>query len=158
MNRALLLSSALALSAAAVPADAKVLNFASYPFNFLFSTSTALVPLGGTEDSPITTLTVTVPKSGRYVLTFSAECAAVAPSAGFVDIDLLLNGAALPPTAGSGNTFCMAHPNGFVGWERGSITVAAKLLAGANSIQVLGRLANGATNGWLGNTAIAVHN
>jgi hypothetical protein len=93
-------------------------------------------------------------------VTYSAECSVNAPAgdtASWIDIDLEVNGVAAAPTAGSSDAFCGANGTlGFDGWIRPSISTTVRLVAGANTIRVLGRLDFAATGGWLSDSAIVV--
>lgn len=154
LGQAALVAAGLAASAAV---QAKVLHFSSFPFNQAFVTATA-APLAGSQAAPTRLIALQVVQAGRYQLTFSAECAVVAPSAGYLDIDIRVNGAAVSPTHEANNVFCIANGTPVLdGWERGSIGVAVDLLAGTNTIEVVFTPTNGATGGWIGDTALVVH-
>jgi len=153
----------LALGAAAFlaltgAAQAKVLMSGTYAANFSFATPTAFVPLASTG---VTSRTVNIITATTYVLTFSAECAVDAPagdSASWVDLDVLVDGIAIAPTAGTQDAFCGANGTaGFDGWVRPSITVPLRLTAGAHTIQVQGRLDFSATGGWISDIAVVLH-
>lgn len=153
----------LALGAAAFlaltgAAQAKVFMSGTYANNFSFNTPTALVPLASTG---ATTRTVNITTAGTYVLTFSAECSVDAPAANnasWVDLDILVDGVAVSPTAGSQDAFCGANGTaGFDGWVRPSITVPVRLTVGSHTFQVQGRLNFGATGGWVSDISVVLH-
>ncbi|MBN8510996.1 MAG: hypothetical protein J0L57_20600 [Burkholderiales bacterium] len=125
--------------------------------NFSFTTPTALVPLTTTGG---TALTWNQGSAGKKIMTFSAECSVDAPAGNnfaWVDIDILHNGVAVPPTAGSSDGFCSADGvAGFAGYVRASITVVIPAVAGANTVQVLARLNAGATGGWVSDTSTLI--
>lgn len=155
-SRQLLAVAALSLIASA--ASAKVIASGNYPSNFTYATSGTYTPL---VSNGATTLTVNAPKAGIYVITYSAECTVDAPAGNnfaWVDIDLEVNGAAVAPTVGTSDAFCSADGvAGFGGYVRASVTTVAQLVAGANTVRVLGKFQGGATGGWLGDTSIVVH-
>jgi hypothetical protein len=153
----------LALGAAAFlaltgTAQAKVLMSGTYAANFSFATPTAFVPLTSTG---VTSRTVNITTATTYVLTFSAECAVDAPagnSVSWIDLDILVDGVAVSPTAESSDAFCAANGTaGFDGWVRPSITVPVRLTVGTHTIQVQGRLDFGATGGWISDIAVVLH-
>jgi hypothetical protein len=154
-HQALCAAALIALTAAA---QAKVIMSGTYANNFSFATPTAFVPLASTG---ATSRTVNVTTAGTYVLTFSAECSVDAPagnSSAWVDLDILLDGAALSPTSGTLDAFCGANGTaGFDGWVRPSISIPVRLTAGAHTIQVQGRLDAGATGGWISDIAVVLH-
>lgn len=149
---------AIALSALAAASYAKVIVSGTYSANFSFTTATAFVPLASTG---ATSRSFNAPKAATYVLTFSAECSVDAPAGNngaWVDLDILIDGVAVSPTFGSADAFCGANGiAGFDAWIRPSITVPVSLSAGAHTLQVLGRLNNGATGGWVSDIAMVLH-
>ena len=79
-------------------------------------------------------------------------------SGSWIDLDILVDGVAISPTAGSLDAFCGANGTaGFDGWVRPSITVPVRLTAGAHTFQVQGRLDAGATGGWISDIAVVLH-
>ena len=59
---------------------------------------------------------------------------------GWVDIDIVVNGVAVSPTAGDQDAFCSAnHTAGFDFWNRISITVVIQGIQGNNTVRILGR-------------------
>lgn len=149
---------ALALAATAGTANAAVKASGTVNNNFSFTTPTAAVPVNGGA----TSLTVTNTKATKLIITYSAECAVDAPASNttaWVDIDLNLNGVAIAPTAGTLDAFCSANGSAsFDAWNRASITTVVTAPAGVSTITVTGRLNNGATGGWLSDSALVVQN
>lgn len=147
---------ALAVSTAATPSQARIVASATNASNFSFTAATALVPI----NAGATSIVFNSNNTGQAVVTFSAECAvnaATGANAAWVDIDILRNGAAISPTSGSGDAFCTANGTaGFDGWVRASITLVVPLVIGNNTITIQGRLNNGATGGWISDSAIVV--
>lgn len=158
MNRTLKIAALAAALAFSGMASARVLAGNGYPNNFSYATSGTYVPITA---AAATTLTVNAAKAGRYVLTYSAECAVDAPAgdtSSWVDIDIEVNGTVVRPTLGTQDAFCSANGTlGFDGWVRASVTTTVDLLAGANTVRVLGKYQFNATGGWLGDSAIVVH-
>ena len=96
------------------------------------------------------------------VLTYSAECA-VGAAAGntltWLELDILLNGVALPPTAGTFDAFCTSNGTADSdGWARQSITLAIPAVAGVNTITIRASIQNGVAGniGWLGDTSLVI--
>jgi hypothetical protein len=149
---------AAALLSLAGAAQAKVLMSGTYANNFSFTTPTAFVPLASTG---ATSRTVNITTAAVYVLTFSGECSVDAPagnSSAWVDLDILVDGVAAAPTAGTFDAFCGANGTlGFDNWVRPSITVPVRLTVGAHTIQVQGRLNSGATGGWVSDISVVLH-
>jgi len=152
-------TAAACIAAASVPAMAEVVLYASKSSNFSFTTATAMVPLKGNGRTSLSFVFSENPK-GMRVITFSAECAVDAPAGsftGWVDIDILVNGIAVPPTDQTSDAFCSSNGTvGFDGWATQSISVARKLNAGPHTIEVRARLNGGATGGWISDTALVV--
>lgn len=169
MSRHLAAAATLAALAtlAAAPAGAKVIAHATYHQNFTFSTSTAAVPLWqfvllpGGERIDRYDVTFTAPAPGAYLVTYSAECsvdAGAGDRTAYLDIDLQMDGVPIAPTAGDADALCTANGDpGHDGWVRRSITVGAFLSGGTHTLRVLGRLNNAALGGWLGDSAIVIH-
>ena len=96
-----------------------------------------------------------------HVLTFSAECSVDAPAgntAAWVDLDIMIDGAAVTPTVGTADAFCGANGTlGFDGWIHPSITIPVRLTAANHTLQIQGRLNNGATGGWISDISMVLH-
>lgn len=151
------LACVLAVAAGATVAITFKIN-AVRPGNFSFATPSAFVPLNA---AGATTLVFNQGGATPRVLTYSAECTVDAPAGNnfaWLDIDVYVNGVAVPPTAGTADAFCSADGvAGFGGYTRPSITIAINPVAGANSVRILARLNAGATGGWLGDSALVVY-
>lgn len=147
---------ALLLSLAAGAASAKVLASATRSNNFTYTVDNTPVPL---NDSGSTSMVFNVGKAGTYSLTYSAECSAdngANSNTGWVHLDIEVNGVVVAPTVGSADAFCSPdNVAGSSGWVRASITVPVRLLAGNNTVRVLGGLVS-VTTGWLGDTALVI--
>lgn len=92
---------ALVLSVSAGAVSAKVIASATRANNFTYNVSPTPVPL---DLAGATALSFNVNKAGTYVLTYSAECSAdngAATNAGWVEIDIEINGVVVAPTVGS---------------------------------------------------------
>jgi hypothetical protein len=144
----LLCGLALALIAT-VPLLAKVVTNATNPSNFTF-TGTVLVPLtsGGAT-------AVSFSGKGRHAISFSAECET---TGSWVSIQILLDGAALAPTAGTSDAFCSDHNDNdsLDAWTTAHYTVATPSLgAGVHTVQIQASVVGGGT-GWLGDTSLVV--
>ncbi len=158
MHRTHQLIAAIALSTLAAAASAKVIASGNSPSNFVYTASGTLLPLTTTSSTGVL---FNASKAGTYVLTFSAECAVDAPvgnTGAWVDLDIVVNGTVVPATAGTSDAFCTANGTwGSDGWVRASITTAVTLVAGSNSLRVLGKFSVGAVGGWIGNSAFVIH-
>lgn len=147
---------ALLLSLAAGAASAKVLASATRSNNFTYTVDATPVPL---NDSGSTNMVFNVAKAGTYSLTYSAECSAdngANSNSGWVHLDIEVNGVVVAPTVGSADAFCSPdNVAGSSGWVRPSITVPVRLLAGNNTVRILGGLVS-ITTGWLGDSALVI--
>jgi hypothetical protein len=82
----------------------------------------------------------------------------VGPAGSWLDIDIYLNGVVVPVTASNGDAFCgVGATAGFSGHRRQSISVAIQPRPGENTIQIVGRLNSGATEGIIGDTSLLVY-
>lgn len=153
-----LVATAVALAAVATTATAAVRLSATRAGNWSSTPTAVLVPLNA---GGATTLTFNLPAAGRKVLTYSAECAVNAPinnNGAWLDIDIIVNGAAVTPTGGSADAFCDSNGTaGFDGWARHSITVVIAGQAGANTVSIQARGNSGATGIWLSDSALVIH-
>lgn len=103
--------------------------------------------------------------SGKWVITYSAECA-VAAAAGnsttWMSLEILVDGVAIEPTnvAGNQDAFCSSNGTaGADGWFNATIVVVTPALAlGAHTVEVRASIINGAagTSGWLGDSTILI--
>jgi hypothetical protein len=153
-----LIGAAIALGAA-TQASAHTLAAVTNPINFTWAAG-VVAPVPG-----MVTPFFGHP-GGRFVATFSAECAVNAAAgnhSAWLDVDIVVTNAAgavvatLTPTVGSGDAFCSSNGTlGFDGWVSPSVTGVAQLAAGVYRVQVNARLNNGATGGWLGERTLVV--
>ncbi|MFO1338809.1 MAG: hypothetical protein U1F53_11335 [Burkholderiaceae bacterium] len=148
---------ALLLSVAATGASAKVLVGLTRSNNFTYTVDNTPVPL---NDSGSTSVVFAAKKAAVYALTYSAECSAdngADTNAGWVHLDIEVNGVVVAPTVGSSDAFCSPdNVAGTSGWVRPSITIPVTLAAGNNTVRVLGRFVSPVTTGWLGDSALVI--
>jgi hypothetical protein len=155
----ILATAAAAAALFSASASATLLNVATRLGNFTTpSAAAAFVPL---NDAGATTVFINVP-AGRYQISYSAECSVNAPAGNFVawvDIDILVDGVAIRPTAGTADAFCSADGQaGFAGYSRNTIVTYFSVGAGVHAIRVVVRGNAGATGSWLGDTALIISN
>jgi hypothetical protein len=149
---------ALLLSVGATAVSAKVFLGATRSNNFTYNVNNTAVPLNNLGQ---TILSFNSPSNRLAMLTYSAECSAdngAATNAGWVHLDIEVNGVIQAPTVGSADAFC--SPDGFAGstgWVRPSITIPVNLVKGANTVRILGGLFSPVTLGWLGDTALVIN-
>ena len=135
----------------------RVLTFGARNANFSSSSTTpVLVPItaaGGT------TLDFSTSEPNRpVIISFSAECAA-AGTAGWVNIDILVDGQAVAPTNQTSDAFCSADSTaGFDHWVTAAMqTVAIIPAAGAHTLQIRATATGGSTGVWVSDSATVVH-
>jgi hypothetical protein len=147
---------ALLLSLTAGAASAKVLAAATRSNNFTYTVDNTPVPL---NNGGSTSIVFNVATAGTYSLTYSAECSAdngANSNAGWVHLNIEVNGVVVAPTVGSSDAFCSPdNVAGSSGWVRPSITIPVRLVAGSNTVRVLGGLVS-VTTGWLGDSALVI--
>ena len=145
----------------AIPAHATIKAHLSRPGNYTFAQGTNNpVPLAAGN-----VLSLGFSGSGKWVITYSAECA-VAAAAGnnstWMSLEILVDGVAIEPTnvAGNQDAFCTSNGTaGADGWTNTSITVVTPALAlGPHVVEVRAAIINGAagTSGWLGDSTILI--
>jgi hypothetical protein len=140
-----------ALVAVTLVAYASVKVSATRSNNFQWVSATAVIPL---DDAGDVVIGWNETAKGKRWLAYSAECSASGGNTfSWIDIDVLVNGVAIPPTAGTTDGFC--SPGN--GYNRAAITMAIPVKAGFNDVQIIGRLDAGATAGWLGDTALVIN-
>jgi hypothetical protein len=129
---------ALALSVT-MPLSAKVVADATRPINFAWSGGTILLFLttGGATS-------ISFSGKGKHVVHYSARCAA--GSNWYVSIQILIDGVALPPTAGLDDIFCSDFDND--GSADGHVTAhytvaTGALAAGVHTVQVMATAVGG---------------
>jgi hypothetical protein len=128
------------------------------PGNWSSGVSAVLVPLDAAGNL---TLDWFQASAMQRILTYSAECSVDAPvnnNFAWLDIDIVVNSDAVPPTAGTSEAFCSADGiAGFGGYGRHSITVVIDTVAGQNTVSIRARGNAGATGIWLGDSALIIH-
>jgi hypothetical protein len=151
-------NTALALALATAAASSYALKLSHVrPGNFTAGAGFTLVPLNAAGQ---TTIFFNLGGASKKVLTYSAECSVDAPAGNnfaWTDIDIIVNGVVVPPTAGSSDAFCSADGvAGFGGYVRASITVLINGVAGANSVNIRTTGQGGATGVWLGDSSLVI--
>jgi hypothetical protein len=148
---------ALALASVSAIGSAAVTGSAVRP-GYWQSEVDAYVPLNA---AGTTTLTIYPSSSGVRVLTFSASCAVLAnagDTSAWVDLDIVVNGQVVAPTAGTHNQFCNANGSGwYSGYTRASITIPINVVAGANTIRVFARRFFYAQGFSLADSSLVIH-
>jgi hypothetical protein len=150
--------STAALPAVTAPASALVVASAIGTNFFPFTAPEALVPINFNGTVARTTLPFTLPAAAKVAITFSAECAAAGDADSFIDIDIQVDGVAVPGTQSHTDLFC-GHNGGTLdvdGFTHPSVTAVKSLSAGPHIVTVLGRLDAGATAGRLSDSVTVV--
>ena len=117
----------------AVPLHAKVVANA---------TRTNAVVAAGTFFMPLTdggALSLGFSGRGKHVISYAAECSHTGGAGGWVSIQIIVDGAALAPTAGADDAFCSDFDNdgALDGWVTAHIRVVTPALSlGAHSVSV----------------------
>jgi hypothetical protein len=153
-------NTAIAIAMACITATSYAAIRANHVRAGNFSSATiagVLVPLNA---SGATTISFNLPSTKKTVLTYSAECAVNAAAGdedAYLDIDVIVNGVTLAPTAGNQDAFCSANGvAGFDHWIRNSITVSFTGVTGVNTVSILARGNAGATGLWVGDSALVL--
>jgi hypothetical protein len=145
------------VSSLLIPVSAAVRASATRPGNWMF-------PQGAVATVPLTTAgatTLTFSGSGKHMITYSAECAvSSASSLAWLTIEIILDGVALPPTAGTVDAFCSGNGTaGFDGWTTHTISVPTPTLpTGTHTLVIQASLQSGVAgdSGWLGDSSLVV--
>ena len=148
MKKLAILATGAALAALSLSAQASFRLNATRPGNFSSTATSVAVPLNA---AGATLLSFNLTANKKLVLSYSAECQGGGTS-GWVDIDVVVNGVAVAPTAGSSDAFCSA---GNAGWVRPAITVQIQGITGNIQIQIIGRRTR-TTTMWFGDSALVV--
>lgn len=155
-----LLATTAALALACTSAQAGVAFFGGSPGNFTYAAA-AFAPINGSA----TSVTIHAAKASRFVITYSAECAAVnsaGVSGGFNGWNTVLvyvDGISQSPLSSSAAFCSVSSSNPTVDeWVRGSVTLGVVVAAGNHTIQVQGVPVSGTTTGWLGDSALVIQN
>jgi hypothetical protein len=158
MNRLTKLALAGTLMAVSAASLASIKTAQVRANNWTGAATAAYVPLNA---SGVTTITFYLSAPTRLIVNYSAECAVAAPEGNtdaYLDIDLVVNGSPLAPTAGNQDAFCSSNGTvGADGWTRGSISIFFNGVTGRNTIRVQARGNSGATSIWLGDSSLIVH-
>jgi hypothetical protein len=88
----------------------------------------------------VTSLNVSTTGTVQLVILFNAECTVDAlDDSTYVDIDILVNGAAVPPSQGADSALCTSTGDGALQhWVSASMNVVKTVGAGTHTIQVRG--------------------
>jgi hypothetical protein len=156
LSKVITVAALVVMSSTAVAA---VRGFHARAGNFSSATVAGVdVPLNA---AGATIVTFNLPKKGKKVLTFSAECsvnAAAGNDSAWVDLDIIVNGVVVPVTNQTADGFCAADGSaGFSGWVRSSITVLINGLQGNNTVRIRAKGQGGATGIWVSDTALMIH-
>lgn len=126
--------------------------------NWTGPATASYVPLNA---AGLTTISFYLAAPTRLIVNYSAECAVAAPAGNtgaWLDIDLIVNGSTLAPTAGNQDAFCSSNGTvGADGWTRSSISIFFNGVTGLNTIRIQARGNGGATSVWLGDSSLVVH-
>jgi hypothetical protein len=148
-----LVAALLVVLVTAVPVYAAIKLVAANPGNHTTGfTGTVLLPLNA---SGATTLTFS--SSGVNAITYSAECAVDGDPFAYMSIEIIVDGVALPPTAGVNDAFCSGNETpGFDGWATQSVTVGTgKLPLGTHTVRVEATMVVGGA-GWIADSSLVV--
>lgn len=158
MNRLTKLALAGTLMAVSAASFASIKTAQVRANNYTALPEAAFVPLNAAGAK---TISFYLNAPTRLIVSYSAECAVAAPAGNtgaWLDIDLVVNGTALPPTAGNQDAFCSSNGTvGADGWTRGSISIFFNGVTGLNTIKIQARGNGGATSIWLGDSSLVVH-
>jgi hypothetical protein len=161
MNARVSILAGVIAMALAVPAYATIKAHLARSGNYTFAVGTNNpVPLAAGN-----VLSLSFSGSGKWVITYSAECA-VAAAAGnsttWMSLEIRVDGVAVAPTdtAGNQDAFCSSNGTaGADGWTNTSITVVTPALAlGPHVVEIRAAIINGAagSSGWLGDSTILI--
>ncbi|HEY5808780.1 MAG TPA: hypothetical protein VIT67_12470 [Povalibacter sp.] len=158
MNKLMTLAVAGTLMGVTAASFAAVKTAQVRPNNWSAGPAAAFVPLNA---AGATTTSFSLAAPTRLVLTYSAECAVSAPAGNagvWLDLDLIVNGVPIAPTAGNQDAFCSSNGTAALdGWTRASITVFFTGKTGANTVRIQSRGNGGATSVWLGDSSLVIH-
>ena len=148
MTKLPILVTAAAFAAIAVPAHAAFKISATRTGIFLSSTGGVALPL---NDAGATTRSFNLPSAKAMVLNYSATCS-VGGTSGYVEIDIVVNGAVVAPTVGPDDAFCSTESR----ITRAAISVRIQGNAGTNVVQIIAWLHAGATPMVIRNSSLLV--
>jgi hypothetical protein len=143
----------------AATAEAKIYAYGAYGFNFSATPTTgyAAVPL---TDAGKTSLKFKTTKDAQpVIISFTAECSIDSASAAWVDIDVLVDGVAIAPTAQTSDAFCGADSvAGFDPFTSAAVNVVAVVpVTGSHIVEVRARASDNTSGIWVSDTSIIVH-
>jgi hypothetical protein len=136
---------------AVIPLDA------TRPGNFTFTVNPTSIPLNSTN---ATTLAFSTTADNQAIMIkYSAECGVTGTGVGqWLDIDILVDGVAVPPTAGTADAFCTTDKVfSSNSWKMVGVNALYTVpVKGAHTIQIQGKLF-GAKTGWLGDSSLVIY-
>ena len=136
------------LGCASLPAFADNLRSTFHVGNTSYLAAVFL-PLSGAA----TTVSFSVPVAGIVSITFNAKCFVDGPSAQtYTDLDVLIDGIAVPPTNGAFDVFC----GDYGGLTRTSLTVGKSLTAGNHTVRIRAATYNNAFQAFIGDSTLIV--
>ena len=144
---------------AAANAEAKIYAYGVYGLNFTATPTTgyAAVPL---TDAGKTSLKFKTKNDATPVMiSFTAECSINTAGAAWVDIDVMVDGVAIAPTAQTSDAFCGADGvAGFDPFTSAAVNVVAVVpVAGTHVVEVRARASDNSSGIWVSDTSIVVH-
>jgi hypothetical protein len=148
MKTSINFATAVALAAISMSAQAAIKLNATRLGVFGSSNPVWNVPL---NDAGATTLSFNLLANKKLVLSYSAVCHATGTT-GYVDIDIIVNGNSVVPTADNNDPFCNAAEAHTIG----SMTLQIQGIAGNNTVRISAKLIPGATHMSFGNSALLV--
>lgn len=135
MKTFVVLCAGAVLASMAVTADAAIRLNATRTGNWFVLGGPAAVPL---DNLGATTLKFSLPAAKKVLLTYSAECAVEGPPSRWANFDIIVNGVAVAPTAGTADAFCSTDSTASLdNWVRASITVQVNGKKGQNTVQIV---------------------
>jgi hypothetical protein len=161
MNARISILAGVIAVAVAIPAHATIKAHLTRPGNYTFAQGTNNpVPLAAGN-----VLSLGFSGSGKWIITYSAECAvsaAAGNSSTWMSLEIRVDGVAVAPTdvAGNQDAFCTSNGTaGADGWSNNTIIVVTPALAlGPHVVEVRASIINGiaGTSGWLGDSTILI--
>jgi hypothetical protein len=124
-------------------AEAKVVKFLATTSDFEANTPSNFVPL---DTAGATSRTFSLPRSGKIVITYNAECVVAGNASTFVSIDILLNGQVVAPSNAPGNGDKLCAGNSTIEYDsnvRATFVVVGNGKKGTNTLRIRATLVNG---------------
>jgi hypothetical protein len=140
----------------AVPVWAKVVASAVRSTEFGFGPAITTIPL-----TDAGALSLSFSGQGKFMISYSAECAVHGTTNQYVSIEIIVDGTVLPPTTGFADAFCGAM-NGTEfndGWVMAHYSVPTPTLTlGVHTVQIRALVVNSGNvfTGSLGNSSLVV--